>query len=58
MPYKSLKQERFFHTQTARDKGIKMGTVKEFDRMSKGMKLPMRAKGMGGSGKLERMMKA
>ncbi len=40
MPYKSLKQERFFHTQTAKDKGIKPATVQEFDQASKGMKLP------------------
>lgn len=40
MPYKSLKQERFFHTQTAKDKGIKPSTVKEFDQASKGMSLP------------------
>lgn len=40
MPYKSLKQERFFHTQTAKDKGISPETVKEFDKASKGMKLP------------------
>ncbi len=40
MPYKSLAQERFFHTQTAKDSGIKPSTVKEFDQASKGMKLP------------------
>lgn len=40
MPYKSLAQERFFHTQTAKDKGIKESTVKEFDEASKGLKLP------------------
>lgn len=44
MPYKSKKQEAFFHTQTARDKGIKPSTVKEFDQASKGMKLPEEAK--------------
>jgi hypothetical protein len=43
LPYVSKKQERFFHTQTARDKGIKPSTVKEFDQASKGMKLPERA---------------
>lgn len=40
MPYKSLKQERFFHTDTAKKKGIKQDTVDEFDQASKGMKLP------------------
>lgn len=44
MPYKSLKQERFFHTATARRKGISAATVKEFDQASKGMKLPKYAK--------------
>ncbi len=44
MPYKSLKQEQFFHTQTAKDKGIKASTVQEFDQASKGMKLPEQAK--------------
>jgi hypothetical protein len=39
-PYKSLAQERFFHTQTAAQKGIKPSTVQEFDKASKGMKLP------------------
>lgn len=40
MPYKSMKQERFFHTQTAKDKGITPKVVNEFDQASKGMKLP------------------
>lgn len=40
MPYKSLAQMRFFHTATARAKGITPSTVKEFDQSSKGMKLP------------------
>ena len=39
-PYKSLAQERFFHTNTAKEAGIKPSTVKEFDQASKGMKLP------------------
>jgi hypothetical protein len=42
MPYKSDAQRRFFHTDTARKKGIKPGTVEEFDEASKGMKLPER----------------
>lgn len=40
MPYKSLAQERFFHTDTAKKAGINDKTVKEFDSASKGMKLP------------------
>jgi hypothetical protein len=44
MPYVSQKQERFFHTQTAKDKGIKPSTVKEFDKASKGKKLPKYSK--------------
>lgn len=40
MPYKSQKQRRFFHTQTAKDKGISEKTVNEFDKASKGMNLP------------------
>lgn len=40
MPYKSEAQRAFFHTATARKKGISAATVKEFDDASKGMKLP------------------
>ena len=40
MPYKSDAQRRFFHTQTAKDKGITTKQVNEFDSASKGMKLP------------------
>lgn len=40
MPYKSDSQRKFFHTQTARSKGITPDVVKEFDQASKGMKLP------------------
>ncbi len=40
MPYKSLKQERFFHTKTAQKKGITPAVVNEFDQASKGLKLP------------------
>lgn len=40
MPYKSLAQERFFHTDTAKKAGIKESTVNEFDKSSKGIKLP------------------
>jgi hypothetical protein len=40
MPYKSEKQRKFFHTLTAKNKGITEEQVKEFDKASKGMKLP------------------
>lgn len=40
MPYKSKAQQRFFHTDTAKKKGITESTVNEFDQASKGMKLP------------------
>lgn len=40
MPYVSDKQRRFFHTLTAKKKGITVDTVKEFDQASKGLELP------------------
>ena len=40
MPYASDAQRRFFHTDTARRKGISASTVAEFDSASKGKKLP------------------
>jgi hypothetical protein len=40
MSYVSDKQKRFFHTDTAREKGIGSKAVKEFDKASKGMHLP------------------
>lgn len=43
MPYKSDAQRRFFHTDTARKKGITEKEVNEFDQASKGMKLPEKA---------------
>lgn len=43
MPYASSKQRRFFHTATAKKKGISAATVDEFDTASKGLKLPERA---------------
>lgn len=43
MPYESLAQERFFHTPTARKKGITPAMTKEWDQASKGMKLPKKA---------------
>ena len=44
MPYVSQKQRAFFHTATARKKGISKATVEEFDQASKGMKLPKKVK--------------
>ena len=44
MPYLSEAQRRFFHTATAREKGITPDEVSEFDAASKGKKLPARAK--------------
>lgn len=40
MPYKSEQQRKFFHTDTAKKKGISEATVKEFDNASKGIHLP------------------
>jgi hypothetical protein len=40
MPYVSEKQRKFFHTKTAKKKGITAETVKEFDKASKGKELP------------------
>lgn len=42
-PYASVQQRKFFHTKTARAKGITAAEVKEYDQTSKGMKLPERA---------------
>lgn len=39
MPYASKKQERFFHTDTAKKAGITPAEVKEYDKASKGLKL-------------------
>jgi hypothetical protein len=47
MPYRSDAQRRFFHTDTARKKGISAKTVKEFDSASRGMKLPKKVKKAG-----------
>lgn len=54
MPYKSDKQRAFFHTATARYKGITPAMVKEYDIASKGMNLSTRVKakkGVPGRGK-------
>jgi hypothetical protein len=42
MPYASDAQRRFFHTATARRKGITAQDVAEYDEASKGMTLPER----------------
>ena len=43
MPYKSLAQERWAHTKAGM-KALGKKKVKEFDKASKGKKLPKRAK--------------
>lgn len=40
MPYVSDAQRKFFHTDTAKKKGITSKQVKEFDTASKGLELP------------------
>jgi hypothetical protein len=40
MPYKSKAQQAFFHTATAKKKGITSAMVHEYDDASRGMKLP------------------
>lgn len=40
MPYASAKQRAFFHSAGAKKAGISAKTVAEFDRASKGKKLP------------------
>lgn len=44
MPYASEAQRRFFHTDTAKKHGITAADVKEWDKASKGMRLPKRVK--------------
>lgn len=44
MPYKSQAQERYFHAAEARGE-IKPSVVNEFDKASKGMKLPEKIDG-------------
>lgn len=43
MPYKSEKQRKFFHAAEKRG-DISSSTVKEFDKASKGKKLPEKVK--------------
>lgn len=45
MPYKSLAQERFFHSSGANKAGISGSVVKEFDKATKGKDLPTRKDG-------------
>jgi hypothetical protein len=47
MPYKSDKQRRFFHSAGAKKAGISKSTVDEWDRASKGKKLPRRLPSTG-----------
>lgn len=44
MPYKSDAQRKFFHTDAAKKSGISAKTVKEYDKKSKGKKLPEKKK--------------
>jgi len=43
MPYKSDAQRRFFHSAGAKKAGISEKTIKEYDKASKGKKLPEKA---------------
>lgn len=43
MPYKSDAQRRFFHSAGAKKAGITSDQVKEYDKASKGKKLPEKA---------------
>lgn len=54
MPYVSDKQRRFFHTDTARKKGITSAMVEEYDAASKGSKLPEYIKRLPGKKKEKR----
>lgn len=40
MPYSSDSQRRFFHSSGAKKAGISSETINEYDKTSKGMKLP------------------
>ena len=51
MPYKSDAQRRFFHSAGAAKAGLKPSDVKEYDKASKGKKLPARV------GKAKRKLK-
>lgn len=43
MPYSSDKQHKFFHSSGAKKAGITEDMVKEYDKASKGKKLPEKA---------------
>ena len=45
MPYVSAAQRNFFHTKSAKKAGISKKTIDEFDKASKGLKLPEKKKG-------------
>ncbi len=45
MPYASDDQRKFFHANEGKKKGITKKVVDEYDKASKGMKLPARVKG-------------
>lgn len=44
MPYKSDAQRRFFHSKGAKKAGITEAEVNEYDKASKGKKLPEKVK--------------
>jgi len=44
MPYKSDAMRKYFHTKTAKRKGITSAMVKEYDEASRGKELPEKAK--------------
>jgi len=44
MPYKSEAQRKFFHSKGAKKAGITAKVVKEYDKASKGKKLPKKKK--------------
>ena len=44
MPYKSKAQQAYFHTDSAKKAGITSSMVEDFDKASKGLKLPKKAK--------------
>lgn len=54
MPYVSDRQRRFFHTATARRKGITAAMVREYDAASKGNTYAGALRRRKGHGKLDR----
>jgi hypothetical protein len=44
IPYRSLAQQRFFHSSGARKAGISKATVEHYDKVTNFKKLPARAK--------------